>query len=187
MYRSEGGELVDFGILVSALCGFVALGVGGVDLPEPGNKQVLVDTFRNLVRYALRKTGRNASTFGVTPDTFSIEAMDKSLASGSNAAISGGNSSLSMTELLAKAHGPFLTFRFYWEAPAGVNSFTAAFGLSYEPDGDLAVRLLWLALPEQIPISRRVGVVDARRPLEEAVMELLRFDEGRLVPYPPPE
>jgi hypothetical protein len=61
------------------------------------------------------------------------------------------------------------------------------FALSYEPDGDLEVRLLWLGLPEKIPISRRIGVIEGRRPIEEAVAELLRFHGGRLAPYPPPE
>jgi hypothetical protein len=149
---------------------------------------VLVDTFRNLVRYALLKTNRDVEKLGVTPGNFSVDAMDESLAARANAGIFGERSALSMTRLLEKAHGPSLTFHFYWKAPASLEPLEAAFGLSYEPDGDLKVRLLWLGLSERVPISPRVGVVDGRKPLEEAVAELLRFIErGRLAPYPPPK
>jgi hypothetical protein len=93
-----------------------------------------------------------------------------------------------VTRLLEKAHGPSLTFHFYWKAPAAQEPLEAVFGFSYEADGDLKVRLLWLGLPERVPISPRIGVVDGRKPLEEAVAELLRFlKDGRLTPYPPPK
>lgn len=47
---------------------------------------------------------------------------------------------------------------------------------------------LWLSLPEWIPIWTRVGVVDGRKPLGEAVAELLGFlGNGRLAPYPSPK
>ncbi len=155
--------------------------------PVVSNKQVLVDTFRNLVRYALLKTNRDVARLGVTPSNFSVEAMDESLAARSNVEIFGERDALSLTRLLEKAHGPSLTFHFYWKAPAAREPLEAAFGLSYEPDGDLKVRLLWLGLPERVPISPRVGVVSGRKPLEEAVAELLRFHRnGRLAPYPPP-
>ena len=157
---------------------------------DAGNKQVLVDTFRNLVRYALLKTNRDVAKLGVTPSNFSMEAMDESLAARSNAGILGEPGGLSLAGLLEKAHKhkPSLTFQFYWKAPAARKPLDAAFGLSYEPDGDLKVRLLWLGLPEQVPISPRVGVVDGRKPLEEAVSELLRFHgDGWLAPYPPPK
>jgi len=158
-----------------------------VDL-DAGNKQVLVDTFRNLVRYALLKTNRDVAKIGVTPDNFSVKAMEESLAARSNTGIFGEHSSVSIKKLLDKAHGPSLTFHFYWEAPTTRESLEATFGLSCEPDGDLKVRLLWLGLPEKVPISPCVGVVDSRKPLEEAVTELLRFHrDGRLVPYPPPQ
>ncbi len=45
-----------------------------------GNKQVLVDSFRNLVRYALLKAHRDVEKLGVTPSSFSVEAIDASLA-----------------------------------------------------------------------------------------------------------
>ena len=155
---------------------------------DVGNKQVLVDTFRNLVRYALLKTKRDVAKYGVTPSNFSVGAMDESLAAPVNAGISAERSPLSVASLLEKAHKPSLTFHFYWRTPAIRESLEAAFGLSYEPGGDLEVRLLWLGLPEQIPISRRVGIIDGRKPLEEAVEELLRVTKGgRLAPYPPPE
>jgi hypothetical protein len=41
--------------------------------PDIGNKQVLVDTFRNLVRYALLKTHRDVVKLGVTPSSFSVD------------------------------------------------------------------------------------------------------------------
>ncbi len=155
---------------------------------DTGNKQVLDDTFRDLVRYAMLKTYRDMTKFGVTPVNFSVEAMDKSLAAPANAGISGEQRALSVKRLLKKAHGQSLNFHFYWKAPASQEPLEAVFGLSYEPDGDLKVRLLWLGLPERVPISPRVGVVDGPKPLEEAVTELLRFIEGgRLAPYPPPK
>ncbi len=155
---------------------------------DMGNKQVLADTFRNLVRYALLTTRRDVAKFGVTPGSFSVEAMDASLAARANAGIFGQQVPPSLKALLKEAHEPSLTFHFYWMAPTTREQLVAAFGLSYEPDGDLEVRLLWLGLPERIPISRRVGVINGLKPLEEAVAELLRVPEvGRLAPYPPPE
>jgi hypothetical protein len=182
-------------------CGFILFGACSIVISDAegkgtqsdadldvGNKQVLVDTFRNLVRYALLKTNRDVAKLGVTPSNFSVEAMDESLAARPNAGIFGERGALSLTRLLEKANGPSLTFHFYWKAPAARKPLEAAFGLSYEPDGDLKVRLLWLGLPEQVPISLRVGVVDGHKPLEEAVAELLRFrGGGRLAPYPPPK
>jgi len=154
---------------------------------DADNKQVLVDTFRNLVRYALLKTNRDLVKLGVTPSGFSLEAMDESLAARANAGIFGERSARSLTRLLEKAHDPSLTFHFYWKAPSAREPLEAAFALSYEPAGDLKARLLWLGLPERVPISPRVGVIDGRKPLEEAVFELLRvLKDGRLAPYPPP-
>jgi hypothetical protein len=180
-------------------CGLILFGARGAGIsdaegkgtqpadPVVSNKQVLVDTFRNLVRYALLKTDRDVEKLGVTPGNFSVEAIDESLAARANAGIFGERGAPSMTRLLKKARGPSLTFHFYWKAPVAREPLEAAFGLSYEPDGDLKVRLLWLGLPERVAISPRVGVVDGRKPLEEAVLELLRFKGGRLAPYPPPK
>lgn len=182
-----------------AACWFILFGAYGTRIshaegkgtqptdPVVSNKQVLIDTFRNLVRYALLKTNRDVEKLGVTPSNFSVEAMDESLAARSNAEIFGERGALSLTRLLEKAHEPSLTFHFYWKAPAAREPLEATFGLSYEPDGDLKVRLLWLGLPERVPISPRIGVVDGRKPLEEAVAELLRSKGGRLAPYPPPK
>ncbi len=156
--------------------------------PDAGSKQVLVDTFRNLVRYALRKTGRDETKLGATAGNFSIWAMDESLAARSNAGIFEERGVPSLARLLEKARGPSVTFHFSWKAPAAPEPFEAAFGLSYETDGDLEVRLLWLGLPERVPVSRSAGIVDGRKPLEEAVAELLRVQgDGRLAAYPPPE
>lgn len=156
----------------------------GLDL---GNKQVLADTFRNLVRYALLTTNRDVVKLGVTPSSFSVEAMDSSLAARANAGIFGEHSAPSLNTILEKAHKPSLTFTFYWKAATAREPLQAAFALSYEKDGDLKVRLLWLGLPERVPISPGVGVVGGLKPLEEAVLELLRvLKGGRLAAYPPP-
>jgi len=180
---------VAYGIILFGACGILdAEGKETQPAADPvvNNKQVLVDTFRDLVRYAMLKTHRDVTKFGVTPNSFSVEAMDKSLAAPANAAISGERGILSMPKLLKKAHEPSLTFYFYWQAPVAQEPLEAAFGLSYEPDGDLKARLLWLGLPERVPISPLVGVVEGRKPLEEAVQTLLLFRKGRLTPYPSP-
>jgi len=185
-------ELLNLNFFLFAACGLILFGTckgaqSDADL-DVGNKQVLVDTFRNLVRYVLLKTNRDVAKLGVTASNFSGEAMNESLASRSNAEIFGERGVPSLRRLLEKAHGPSLTFHFYWKTPAARDPLEAAFDLSYEPDGDLKVRLLWLGLPEQVPISPRVGVVDGRKPFEEAVAELLRVHgDGRLAPYPSPK
>jgi hypothetical protein len=192
---------MNLSLFLLAACGFIVLGSCSMAIsdtqtkmtksaadPGTGNKQVLIDTFRNLVRYALFKTNRDVVKLGVTQDNFSVHAMDKSLAARSNAGIFGEHSAVSIKKLLDKARRQSLTFHFYWEAPTTRESFEAAFGLSCEPDGDLKVRLLWLGLPDKVPISPRIGVIEGHKPLEEAVIELLRLHkDGRLAPYPPPE
>jgi hypothetical protein len=58
------------------------------DLLERHNKQVLVETFCNLVRYALRKTGRDGDErFSVSG--LSTETLDTSLSAGDNAVLFG--------------------------------------------------------------------------------------------------
>ncbi len=172
---------VAFGLVLLGACS-----KSDADL-DVNNKQVLADAFRDLVRYAMLKTNRDGTKFGVTEDNFSVKAMDESLAASANAGITGERSAVSVKRLLKKAHEPSLTFHFYWKAPAAREPLEAAFGLSYEPDGDLKMRLLWLGLPEQVPISPLIGIVDGQKPLEEAVAELLRSKGGRLAPYPPPK
>ncbi len=157
-----------------------------IDL-EGVNKQVLADTFRNLVRYALRKTRRDVEKFGVTPGSFSIKAMDASFAACANAGLFAQQFSPSIGLLLEKAHQRSLIFHFSWISGGARESFEAGFDLSYEPDGDLKVRLLWLRLPEHIPISPSEAVAGGPRPLDEAVVERLRIlQKGRLAPYAPP-
>lgn len=181
-----GCVLILFGAFGTGISDAKGKGIQPAD-PVVSNKQVLADTFRNLVRYALLKTKRDVEKLGVKPSNFSVKAMDESLAAHSNAEIF-GKGAMSLTRLLEKAHEQSLTFHFFWNAPASREPLGATFGFSYEPDGDLKVMLLWLDLPEQIPISPRVGVVDGHRPLDEAVAELLRFHgDGRLAPYPPPK
>ncbi len=190
---------MNFSFFLFVGCGVVLFGASGTGAsdadgkgtqpadPATNNKQVLVDTFRDLVRYAMLKTYRDVVKFGLTPDNFSVKALDESLIARANAGIFGERSVHSMKRLLDKARGASLTFHFYWKAAVAQDPLEAAFGLSYEPDGDLKVRLLWLGLPERVPISPREGVVDGRKPLEEAVTQLLRFTKGgRLESYPPP-
>lgn len=188
----------DFFLFVA--CGAILLGICSIGILDAegrgtksdnaldaGNKQVLVDAFRNLVRYALLKINREVGKLGVAQENFSVEAMDKSLTALSNAGIFGEQGVVSISRLLEKAHEPSLTFHFYWKVPGAREPFAAAFGLSYEPDGDLKVMLLWLGLPEQIPISPRAGIIEGRTPLKEAVAELLRVHgDNRFTPYPPP-
>jgi hypothetical protein len=155
---------------------------------DAGNKQMLLDTFRNLVRYVLLKTNRDVGKFGVTQEDFSVDALDKSLAALRNAGIFGKQGAVSIKRLLEKAQSQSLTFHFYWKMRDALEPLEAAFGLSYEPDGDLKVMLLWLGLPEQVPVSPRAGIIEGRTPLKEPVTELLRFHrDGRLTPYPSPE
>ena len=118
---------------------------------EAGSKQVLVDTFRNLVRYALLTTHRDVQKFGVTPAGFSVAALDESLAARANAGIFGEHIAPSLRTLLKNAHQPSVAFHFYWKAPSAREPLEAAFALSYEADGDLKVRLLWLACPSASP------------------------------------
>jgi hypothetical protein len=153
-----------------------------------GNKQILVDTFRNLVCYALLKIRRDVAKFGVTPGNFSVGAMNGSLGAHANAGIFGPHIAPSLNVLLRKAHEPPLTFHLYWMAPTIADPLEAVFALSYEPDGDLEVRLLWLGLPERLPISRSAAVAGGPQLIEEAVTELLRvLEDGRLAPYPLPQ
>ncbi len=179
---------MNLSIFLFLACGLIMFGSCGksnADL-DHGNKQVLADSFRDLVRYVMLKTFRDVEKFGVTPDKFTVEAMDKSLAAPANAGISGERGVLSMKRLLEKALKESLTFRFYWKAPVSPEPLEAAFDLSYK-DENLKVRLLWLGLPERVPISPSAGVIEGRKPFEEAVMQLLRFRKGRLAPYPPPQ
>ncbi len=154
---------------------------------ELRNKQVLAGSFRDLVRYALLKTNRDAVRFGVTPECFSVEALGESLAAPANAGLFGRRSAPSLKALLEKAREPSVTFHFYWKTPIAREQMEAAFALSYTDLGDLKVRLLWLGLPERIPVSPAAGVIGGRKPLEEAVQQLLQVLKGdRLEPYPPP-
>jgi len=188
--RFRGGTLASYLVrqVDSAPSGRVSNMSTNMDVgSEIGNKQVLVGTFLNLVRYAVLKTHRAVVKLGVTPSNFSVEAMDRSLAARANAGLFGDETAPSVKALLTKAHEPSSTFQFYWTASTVRDPLEAAFALSYEPDGDLKVRLLWLGLPERVPISPRTGAVGGLKPLEEAVQELLRvLEHGRLVPYPPP-
>ena len=67
-----------------------------------------------------------------------------------------------------------------WKVPTAREPLEAAFALSYEPGGHLKARLLWLGLPERIPISPRVGVVDTLKPLAEVVANKKPLDQRLL-------
>jgi hypothetical protein len=153
---------------------------------DVGSKQALASSFRDLARYALRKTKRDERMLGVRPEYFTVVAIEESLAAEANAGIFGSGAP-SLKALLAKAKRSPITFLFHWTAH-GVPR-RAAFELSYaESDWGVKVRLLWLGLPEKVPVAPRVGIIDGRQPLEEAVFQLLRVgDDGGIEPYPPPE
>ncbi len=99
------------GLILFGACGMGVSGAEGKGTqpdadPDVGNKQVLADTFRDLVRYAMLKTYRDAVKFGVTPGNFSVEAMGESLANRANAEVSEDRGAVSLTRLLKKAHEP---------------------------------------------------------------------------------
>ena len=136
---------------------------------ETSNRQVLADTFRDLVRYVFRKTARDPAAAGITPEGFSLGAMEASLAAAANREACESGGAPSLKTLLENARERPATVSFYWSAPGG-ESFDAVFTISFEPDGDLEVRLV------------------RPQPLQEAVRELLRVLEGgRLAAYPPPK
>jgi hypothetical protein len=71
---------MNLSFFLSAVCGLIVIGACGMGIsdaegkgttvdtdPDAGSKQVLADTFRNLVRYALLKTKQDAVKLGVTP------------------------------------------------------------------------------------------------------------------------
>ena len=153
---------------------------------EHSNKQVLADTFRHLVRYALLKTNRDPAGLGVTPACFTDQTVEESLLHRSNADIFSGKAP-AVARLLERAHATPVQFHFNWQAPGAPERSNAEFNLSYEPDGDLKVRLLVIAIPEKIPVSPQAGIISGRKPFAEAVQELVRLSSsGRLEPYPAP-
>jgi len=188
MTRSKQGPALVLALALLAVVSYVLLAIMGNADMDARNKQVLVDTFRNLVRYAFLKTNRDLVRFGVTPGDFSVDALTWSLSARANAGIFAARMAPTLRELLQRAREPDLPFHFYWTASSSREPLEAAFGISYQPDGDLKVRLLWLGLPERIPISPQMGAVNGRKPLEEAVTELVRVRwHGQLVPYPSPQ
>lgn len=152
---------------------------------DVGSKQALVRSFEDLARYTLRKTGRDPLRFGVLPEQFTVKALEESLAADANGRIFGSGGP-SLKALLAEANRSPTTFLFQWMAPGFPELLQAAFELSYE-EGDVKNRLLWLGLPEKVPVAARIGIIDGRQPLEEAVTELLRVrKDGGIEQYPPP-
>jgi len=152
---------------------------------ETINRQVLADTFYHLVRYALLKLRRDTDMLGVTANNFTAAAVGESLAASANAEIYGERRGPTTATLLKKTRQSSLLFRLYWKGAKDGCSPWATFRFSYEA-GDLKVELLWLGLPETVPISPRVRAIDDRKPLEEAVFELLVVKRGRLSAYAPP-
>lgn len=153
------------------------------------SKQTLVNSFRNVVRYAMRKMKRDMEAFGVTAASFSTKALDESLASPMNAGIFGDREQQrSLAALLAAVRREPVTFHFAWKASDAPTPHTAAVELSFSRRTDLKIRLLRLALPEKVPVSPRVGVIEGCAPLEEAVFDVIRVHEdGRLEPFPTPK
>ena len=186
MRKGNSGFIVLMLAAVAVLSYLLLTTMANADV-DARNKQVLVDTFRDLVRYALLKTNRDFVKLGVTPGGFTADALTSSLSARANAGIFAGRTAPPLSALLQKAREPALVFHFYWTASTARQPLEAAFALSYEPEDDLKVRLLWLGLSERIPISPSAGVIGGLKPLEEAVQELLRvLNHGQLAPYPPP-
>ncbi len=152
---------------------------------DVGSKQALVTSFEELARCAVRMTNRDPRRLGVLPEHFTVQALEESVVAEANARLFHPGPP-SPKALLAKARRSPTTFLFLWRAPGFPEPLQAAFELSFERRG-LRNRLLWLGLPEKVPISPRVGIIDGRVPLEEAVTEVLRVrPDGGIEQYPPP-
>ena len=152
------------------------------------SERVLLDAFRNVVRYFMRKTKRDVEQFGVSEVFFTQEALAESFRSPMNAELFVERElQRSLAGLLAAVRRGRVVFQFLWATPDVPEPYVAALELELVRRALLKIRLLWLALPEQIPVSPRIGVINGLEPLKEAVFETLRVHEdGRLEAHQPP-
>lgn len=150
--------------------------------------RVLLEAFRNVVRYFMLKTKRDVEQFGVSEIFFTQEALAESFRSPMNAELFAERDLRhSLAGLLAAVRRGRVVFHFLWAMPDVPEPYVAALELELARRGLLKIRLLWIALPDQIPVSPRIGVVNGLEPLEEAVFETLRIhQDGRLEALQPP-
>lgn len=150
------------------------------------SKQVLVNALRNVVRYVMRKTKRDIEEYGVKPEFFAPRALDESLASPMNDGMLLQQERSLGAVLDVARRGP-VTFRFSWTAPRASTPHIAVVELFFTRCSTLKIRLLWLELPEKVPVSPRIGVIEGRTPLKEAVFDVVRvYEDGRLEAFPHP-
>lgn len=143
----------------------------------------LVEALQSMVRYFMRKTSRDVDHFGVSERHFTSQALAKSFASPMNVDLI---DEPSLAGLVAVARrGPSI-FHFLWEVGA-TKPYVAATECFFTRLSVLKVRLLWLKLPDLIPVSPRMGPKNGYQPLKEAVFAVLLVSEdGHLeAPEPP--
>jgi hypothetical protein len=154
---------------------------------EASSKQALLDAFRNTVRYALLKTRRDVAAHGVVPARFTVEALDDSLGAPENAAAFAEAPSRTIKAIVERARTGPVTCLFRWRPAPGRDWLRARFQLTLEPHW-LDVRLLWLELPEKVPVAPSVGEIDGRKPIAEAVAQKLELlPDGNLAIAPQPQ
>ncbi|HAM22838.1 MAG TPA: hypothetical protein DCQ04_11300 [Actinobacteria bacterium] len=158
------------------------------NVAQDESRQVLVNAVRNVVRYAMRKMKRDIEQNGVTPELFTPKAFGENLASPMNDGIFPEQErQRSLGALLDVVRRGPVTFHFAWTAPGASTPHIAVVELLFAGRATLKIRLLWLALPEKIPVSPRIGVIEGRTPLKEAVFDVVRvYEDGRLEAFPHP-
>jgi len=150
------------------------------------SKLILVDAFRALVKDAMVALDRSPEQYGVTPASFDLASLNKSFSAPGNTDLFIGREPSLRAILDIVNTGP-VRFTFYWNAPKTSEPHEAVFDI-FNADGDLKIRLVWIALPEKVPVSPRVGVIDGRKPVPWAITILLKvLSGGRLEPYADPE
>jgi hypothetical protein len=152
--------------------------------PEATSQQALVDAFRTTVRYALLKTRRDVATYGVSPSRFTPEALAESLRAKENADAFSDPAAPSVLSMVKRTEGGPVTLLFRWQPAEGQTELRAAFRLTKEPHA-WDVRLLWLELPQKVPVAPSVGEIDGQKPIEEAVFQKLELrPDGSVAAFP---
>jgi len=149
------------------------------------SETVLVNAFRQLIDNALGRIERNPEMYGVTSSIFSVEALKDSFFDPRNKGIFVDDTP-SLNAMLEIVETKPLQFTFFWKSEKDSKQFEAVFDI-FKDRKSLRIRLMWLNLPEKIPISPRVGIIEGRKPIPEAISTILRlFPGGRLESYLPP-
>ncbi|MBF0234160.1 MAG: hypothetical protein HQK65_14150 [Desulfamplus sp.] len=150
------------------------------------SKVILVNAFRVLVKDAMVALKRSPEKYDITPACFNLAALNKSFSASSNSGIFVGRPP-SLESMLDSVKTTPLCFTFYWDGLKASNHYEAVFDILVD-DGDLKIRLVWLSLPEKVPVSPRVGVIDGRKPIPWAIKILLKvLSNGCLEPYSDPK